>query len=257
MGFERVFDIGPLFRVEKKVSSRHMTEFTGLDFEMVINKHYEEAMDMVEALLLHAVHGLQTDDKYHDAVTTLKESTIEGIGSFKYPSNGKGPRITFLQAKALLRTECGLLKTDDNENFTAQEEKALGQFMRELYQKDRTDIFTITEFPSCMRNFYAVPDSHGSGKARAFDVILRGQEVVFGGEHIHLFSQLRDAMRQHQHALDPDADIWKHYTSAFKADMPPRAGCGVEVNRVFQGSLELQDIRDATSFPRDALCLVP
>ena len=34
-GMERVFEIGPVFRAEKSLTSRHMTEFHGLDVEMV------------------------------------------------------------------------------------------------------------------------------------------------------------------------------------------------------------------------------
>jgi tRNA synthetases class II (D, K and N) len=40
--FERVFEIGPVFRAENSLTHRHMCEFTGLDFEMEIKEHYHE-----------------------------------------------------------------------------------------------------------------------------------------------------------------------------------------------------------------------
>ena len=58
--FERVFEIGPVFRAETSNSHRHLTEFTGLDIEMEIKEHYFEALDMLEVILTHIFHGLQT-----------------------------------------------------------------------------------------------------------------------------------------------------------------------------------------------------
>lgn len=34
--------VGPVFRAEKSRTHRHLCEFTGLDFEMVIKEHYYE-----------------------------------------------------------------------------------------------------------------------------------------------------------------------------------------------------------------------
>jgi aspartyl-tRNA synthetase len=40
--FGRVFEIGPVFRAEDSFTHRHLCEFTGLDVEMEIKKHYYE-----------------------------------------------------------------------------------------------------------------------------------------------------------------------------------------------------------------------
>lgn len=40
--FPRVFEVGPVFRAEDSFTHRHLCEFTGLDVEMRINKHYSE-----------------------------------------------------------------------------------------------------------------------------------------------------------------------------------------------------------------------
>src|SRR5690348_10272839 len=40
--FERVFEIGPVFRAEKAFTHRHLTEFIGLDIEMAFYEHYHE-----------------------------------------------------------------------------------------------------------------------------------------------------------------------------------------------------------------------
>ncbi len=45
--FERVYEIGPVFRAEDSNTPRHMTEFTGLDLEMAFKEHYHEALDLM------------------------------------------------------------------------------------------------------------------------------------------------------------------------------------------------------------------
>jgi aspartyl-tRNA synthetase len=55
-GFERVYEIGPVFRAENSNTHRHLCEFTGLDFEMAIYEHYYEALDVC-FLFLFSFHS--------------------------------------------------------------------------------------------------------------------------------------------------------------------------------------------------------
>ncbi len=58
----RVFEIGPVFRAERSMTRRHLCEFTGLDFEMAITEHYNEALGGCAAnvrILLSASHAAQ------------------------------------------------------------------------------------------------------------------------------------------------------------------------------------------------------
>jgi len=61
--FERVFEIGPVFRAEDSNTNRHLCEFTGLDMEMTIKEHYFEVLDMLGDLLAHLCIGLQNEYK--------------------------------------------------------------------------------------------------------------------------------------------------------------------------------------------------
>lgn len=58
--FERVFEIGPVFRAEDSNTNRHLCEFTGLDMEMNIKEHYFEVLDMLANLLVFLFNGLET-----------------------------------------------------------------------------------------------------------------------------------------------------------------------------------------------------
>jgi len=43
--FQKVFEIGHVFRAENSHTHRHLCEFTGLDIEMTIKENYHEIMD--------------------------------------------------------------------------------------------------------------------------------------------------------------------------------------------------------------------
>ncbi|KAL2432431.1 Aspartate-tRNA ligase, cytoplasmic [Exophiala dermatitidis] len=206
MGLERVFDIGPLFRAEKRLSSRHLTEFTGLEFEMTFRETYEEAISLAESLLLYMASSSSSSSS-SSAGAAAAAPPPPRMDPFRAPQAGKVPRITFSEAKHLLQTECGMLDAVDHEDFTPEQEAALGQFMRESARYGKTDIFTIVNYPARMRGFWSVADPHGSGTARAFDIILRGQEVVSGSQHIHQYEQLGRAMVERDPPLDPAAEM--------------------------------------------------
>lgn len=58
--FDRVFEIGPVFRAENSFTHRHMCEFTGLDMEMTIKEHYFELLDVMANMFVHIFKGLET-----------------------------------------------------------------------------------------------------------------------------------------------------------------------------------------------------
>lgn len=61
--FDRVFEIGPVFRAEDSNTNRHLTEFTGLDMEMTIKEHYFEVLDLLSNLLVFLFQGLEKEYK--------------------------------------------------------------------------------------------------------------------------------------------------------------------------------------------------
>ena len=65
-GFERIFEIGPVFRADPSFTSRHMTEFTGIDFEMSWIDSHEDIMAFAENWLAHSYKV--GNEKHHDAI---------------------------------------------------------------------------------------------------------------------------------------------------------------------------------------------
>ena len=103
------------------------------------------------------------------------------------------------------------------------------------------------------------PDTPGLLLSNTWDTIVRGREICSGSQRIHGYDELRDAMRAGVCGppLDPDAEKWQPYLTAFKTGMPRHGGCGLGINRLLQSFLGLDDVREVTLFPRDVGRLMP
>lgn len=97
--FERVFEVGPVFRAENSNTARHLTEFVGLDLEMAFEEHYHEVVDLLEELMIFIFRGLQ--ERYAKE-TDLVRRTYH-VEPFKLPANGKIPRLHFAEGVKMLR----------------------------------------------------------------------------------------------------------------------------------------------------------
>ncbi len=85
--FERVYEIGPVFRAEDSNTHRHMTEFMGLDLEMSIEEHYHEVMETLDGMLKNIFSGLR--DKYKKR----NSDRSEAIPSRTISNGEKVPRV--------------------------------------------------------------------------------------------------------------------------------------------------------------------
>ena len=84
-----------------------MSQFTGLDFEMTIRRHYHEVLSFGESLMIYIIRGLQTREYPKKLTNIIKEAGYPEAGTFQLPPGDKAVRITFAEAKALL-SEAGI-----------------------------------------------------------------------------------------------------------------------------------------------------
>ncbi|KAJ5512835.1 hypothetical protein N7463_002387 [Penicillium fimorum] len=257
MDMQRVFDIGPAFRAETKsrTSGRHLTEFTVLGTGMVFQEDYHEVVDMMESMILFVFKGLQEREQYRNLIETVKKY-YPTAREFRVGLNeqGKVPRISFLQAKHLLREELDFNAVDD-QDLTEEEEAALGRLFRTSPHLGQTDVFTIDQYPASCRPFNSHASPSTPGLANAWDTIVGGREVCSGSQRINIYEEVCEAMISAN--MRPDCKEWQPYLSAFKAGMPPHGGLGLGVNRLLQGFLGLDDVREVTLFPRDVNRIAP
>ena len=238
----RVFEVGPVFRAENSNTHRHLTEFTGLDIEMAIENHYHEVLRLI-------------DDTFKAMFKYVYENCKDEIEAVKrqFPHEDlvwldETPVIPFSEGIRMLnesgyRGETGQPLPED-EDLGTRDEIALGEFIREKY---KTDYYVLDKFPVSARPFYAMPDPQNPNVTNAFDIFLRGQEILSGGQRIHDAPMLIEKMKRSK--LDPTT--MEEYLTGFEWGAPPHGGGGIGLERILMLLLKLGDIRNASLLARD------
>lgn len=244
--FEKVYEIGPVFRAENSNTHRHMTEFVGLDLEMTFEEHYDEVLEVLENLFIYIFTELKK--RYSSEIETVRKQFP--VEDFKLPPNGKMVKLHFKEGVAMLR-EAGK-EMDDFEDLSTENEKLLGKLVREKYD---TDFYILDKFPLAVRPFYTMPDSEDPRYSNSYDFFMRGEEILSGAQRIHDPELLKERMKVH--GVDYTMDGVSDYVDAFTYGCAPHAGGGIGLERVLMFYLDLKNIRRASLFPRDPRRLRP
>ncbi|KAF2674418.1 aspartyl-tRNA synthetase [Microthyrium microscopicum] len=240
--FGKVYEIGAVFRAENSNTHRHLTEYTGLDLEMAIDEHYHEVLRVLDATFKSMFKGIY--EKYRHEIDIVKTH---------FPHEDliwldKTPILPFAEAIQMLN-ETGWRDEHGNplpldEDLGTRDEIQLGKVVKEKYG---TDYYVLDKFPISARPFYAMPDPTNPLVTNSFDIFLRGQEILSGGQRIHdaemLLKRLSDAN------VDPRS--MEEYIQGFEWGCPPHGGGGIGLERMLMLLLNLGDIRNASLFHRD------
>ena len=240
--FEKVYEIGPVFRAENSNTHRHLTEYTGLDLEMEIHEHYHEALEMIDGTLKHIFKSIY--ERFGQEL---------GVVKHHFPHEDlvwldETPRIPFAEGVRMLR-ESGWADENGNppspyEDLHTRDEIRLGELVKEKYH---TDYYILDKFPSSARPFYTMPDPEDPKLTNSFDLFLRGQEILTGGQRIHDAHMLEGHMK----AQGVDPSSMEDYMDGFRYAAPPHAGAGIGLERIVMLMLLLGNIRFASLFHRD------
>ncbi|MBN1159619.1 MAG: aspartate--tRNA(Asn) ligase [Candidatus Diapherotrites archaeon] len=237
-GFEKVYEIAPVFRAENSNTNRHVTEFTGIDGEISFIESDEDVYalleDMFRSILVHVKNTCKDELKLFNA-------------KIEIPKN-KFPRITIREAYELLN-ENGH-KCEIGQDLNREEEKILAEIVKE---KHKTDFFFLTEFPWDKRPFYTMRKESEPQWTLSGDLEWKGDEMVTGGIREHRYDILMKQAKEknaYQPSLDP-------YLNMFKYGFPPEGGFGAGLDRIVMKILDLENIREAILFPRDPERLLP
>ncbi|KAJ5143742.1 Nucleic acid-binding OB-fold [Penicillium bovifimosum] len=240
--FGRVYEIGAVFRAENSNTHRHLTEYTGLDIEMAIEEHYHEMLETLDAVIKNILKGIYT--KHRREVELVKS---------QFPSEDvvwleETPIIRFADGIEMLndsgwRNEEGELLPPD-EDLATRDEIRLGELVKEKYG---TDYYVLDKFPRSARPFYTMPDAEDDRYTNSFDMFIRGQEIVSGGQRIHDPQMLEESMRR----VGINPEDMEEYLEGFRWGAPPHAGAGVGLERMVMLVLKLGNIRLTSMFHRD------
>ena len=236
--YDRVFEAAPVFRAEKHNTTRHLNEYTSLDFEMGYIDSFRDVMDMETGMLQYVMRLLEQEYK--------KELDMLGV---TLPEVGRIPAVRFDQAKELVSRKYDR-KIRNPYDLEPEEELLIGRYFKEEYG---SDFVFVTHYPSKKRPFYAMDDPEDPKFTLSFDLMFRGLEVTTGGQRIHDYREITDKMEKR--GMDPE-DI-ASYLMIFKYGMPPHGGPGIGLERLTMRLLDEQNVREASLFPRDVTRLEP
>ena len=236
--YDRVFEAAPVFRAEKHNTTRHLNEYTSLDFEMGYIDSFRDVMDMETGMLQYVMKLLEQDYK--------KELDMLGV---TLPEVGRIPAVRFDQAKELVSRKYDR-KIRNPYDLEPEEELLIGRYFKEEYG---SDFVFVTHYPSKKRPFYAMDDPEDPKFTLSFDLMFRGLEVTTGGQRIHDYREITDKMEKR--GMDPE-DI-ASYLMIFKYGVPPHGGLGIGLERLTMRLLDEQNVREASLFPRDVTRLEP
>lgn len=236
--FERVFEIAPVFRAEKHDTSRHLNEYTSVDFEMGYIESFEDIMQMEVGMLRYALAELVRSYSYELELLKVDLPNITAI-----------PSIKFMEAKELISREYNR-EIKDFEDFEPEEEKLLSEIIKKT---TGSDFIFVTHYPSKKRPFYAMDDVCNPDETLSFDLLFRGLEITTGGQRIHNYNEQIQKMIQR----NMNIELFESYLMMHKYGMPAHGGLGLGLERFTSKMLNQDNVRLSTLFPRDINRVTP
>jgi nondiscriminating aspartyl-tRNA synthetase len=231
--FERVFAIGNVFRAEKHSTSRHVNEYTSMDLEMGFIKDHHDIMNLETELMRHIMKKLSLD--------VAGEFMLLGAMIPAIPA--KIPYLKLREAQELIFKETGKDKRTEPD-LEPEDERWLCEWSK---KEHNSDFIFVTHYPVSKRPMYTYEDENDKGFTKSFDLLFRGLEITTGGQRVHDYDVLVEKIKAK--GLDPEK--FSFYLQAFKYGMPPHGGLGMGLERLTAKLLGLENVKEATLFPRD------
>ncbi|HEY1352516.1 MAG TPA: aspartate--tRNA(Asn) ligase [Ktedonobacteraceae bacterium] len=237
--FERVYEVGPVFRAEEHNTARHLNEYVSMDVEMGFIPHYSVLMELLRTVLAGIMETLHTH--YADELRLLQihlPTVPEQI-----------PHLHFSEAQELIYRLHGVDERNAAD-LSPQSERWLGQWAS---QQSGSDLLYVTGYPMSKRPFYTHPDPQQPAYSHSFDLLFRGTELATGGQRLHRYADYLAALAHAGLPVEP----FEHFLQAFRYGMPPHGGFAIGLERLLMQLSGVPNIRLAATFPRDGGRLTP
>ncbi len=237
--FERVYEVGPVFRAEPHDTARHLNEYISLDACMgFIEDHFT-----VMAVLRDVIAGMSNALRCR----AVAELDLLELAAPDVPATI--PDIHFVDAMERISRETGEDRTGETD-LSPADERWLGVWAQENYG---SDFLYVTGYPMAKRPFYTHPDPDRPVYSNSFDLLFRGLELVTGGQRLHRYVDYLDACDRS--GIDPEPIAG--YLEAFKFGMPSHGGFAIGLERWVARLAGVQNVRETTLFPRTINRITP
>lgn len=237
--FERVFEIGSVFRAEPHFTTRHVNEYVGLDAEMGFINDFKDIVKTLNAVLKEMFAMIEKEGREYLDVYGIKDMEIpEEI-----------PCVKLSEIKKIIKDEYGY-EVPETTDIDPKGEELAGQYAKEKFN---SNFIFITHYPWSDRPFYTMPSVENEKETYGFDLLYKGLEIATGGQRIHKYDDLIENMKKKK--IKPEG--MEFYLDVFKYGMPPHGGWGMGSERIIKQMLGLDSIKEAILFPRDVKRLIP
>lgn len=231
-GFEKVFTFGTVFRAEPSFTTRHVTEFTGWDFEIANISSHEDVMATEEGMLISGFRR-------------LKEANL--LPGLEVP-NQPFPRWSLKLVKEKLAV-IGV-KSEKDHDLSPEEEREISRLAKE---ETGSDFIFVTDYPVEARPFYHMRHADDNNLTMSFDLLYRGVEITTGAKREHRIEILE------KQAIEKGMNLeeLKDYLDFFRFGCPAHGGVGIGPARIIMKLLDLSSVKEACFLPRDVKRLNP
>lgn len=240
-GFDRIFEIGPVFRANPSFTSRHDTEFTSVDVEISWIDSHEDVMQLEERWLCHILQAVKNE--YGEEIKAV-------FGTEIAVPNLPFPRVTMAEAYEILDQIGHRIKRGEKGDLDPEGERLL---CRHFQEKTGHEFVFVTEYPSVVRAFYHMRPEGKPHLTKSFDLLWKGLEVTTGAQREHRYDILVEQAKEKGLSLEPI----QYYLDFFRYGCPPHGGYGFGLTRMLMVMLNLKSVREVTFLYRGVNRLTP
>jgi nondiscriminating aspartyl-tRNA synthetase len=238
--FERVYEIGPVFRAEPHDTARHIAEYVSLDVELGFIDDHFTVLDVVRDVIAGMIDGMR--GRAASEIELLQLELPEVPATI--------PHVHFRDAQELIERETDEQHVVGEPDLSPAHERFLGEWARREYG---SDFLAVVGYPMVKRPFYTHPDPERPEFSRSFDLLFRGLELITGGQRLHRYEDYVQVLE----AAGQDLEPYEYYLEAFRNGMPPHGGFAIGWERWLARLVEAANIRETTLFPRDLNRIAP
>ena len=239
--YERVFEIGSTFRAEPSATTRHMSEIMMLDLEMGFVESHQEVLDMVANMTKNVLH--RTYDEH--------AADLKSLNAPELKLSDEVPTFSVAEIHEMY-TKANKTDTTQEDDLTPDEERWICDYARKQLG---SDLVYAVKFPASLMKFYHQRDPEDESSVLWGDLLFRGLEVATVPLREYRYEKLVEQMKAA--GLDVSHPGYKYYLQAFKYGLPQHGGCGLGIDRLVQKTVGLNNVKEATLFPRDIHRLTP
>ncbi len=233
--FERVYEIGPVFRAEPHDTVRHLAEYVSLDVELGFIEDHFSVIAVARMVIAGMLQGMQE----------RCERELDAARTHAARGPGRDPAHLLSRGAGADRARDGREERGGRARPVARA-RAVPRRVGAARTRLRLPR-SVTGYPMAKRPFYTHPDPERPEYSNSFDLLFRGLELITGGQRLHLYEDYVDVLTAAGQSLEP----YESYLEAFKHGMPPHGGFAIGWERWLARLVEAQNIRETTIFPRD------